>query len=417
MADDLMNVVRAKMLLDDRFVFFGSLAMNLKPVASEAVDTLRTDGSKLWYNPKFLAGLPGATQLAACAHEVLHPALGHCWRRGERDPFMANVAADYVVNDILVQSGLTLTKDWLHDTQYRGMSFEQVYSKLVANQAQGKAGAGQGGTGQPGGKNVAGQAPGAATGNSPGPGQGQKQDGVPQGPMGNSPTGDFVDAPPEGQGGEDPGMTESDWQLAVEQAVKVAQAAGCMPGGMAGAIVKMREPRVDWVAELKAFMARVLPSDYSWARPNRRFICEGLYLPGITKDGVGEIVLGIDTSGSTMNMQEQFAGEFRGVLQDARPERTHIVYWDAVVQATEEVTADDFEIAYQPKGFGGTTPRVMFDWVKEQGIEPRACVIMTDLEFYGAFPEDPGYPVLFVAPDYCVKPVPFGQVIGIPKED
>ena len=42
---------------------------------------------------------------AVLAHEVLHCALGHHCRRGERDPKLWNEAADLAINSILVANG------------------------------------------------------------------------------------------------------------------------------------------------------------------------------------------------------------------------------------------------------------------------------------------------------------------------
>jgi predicted metal-dependent peptidase len=427
MAGNLMSTVRAKMMLNDNFVFFATLAMNLEAIETRAVPTACTDGTYLWFNPDYMASLTPSEQLFLVAHETLHPALGHCWRIGHRDPLLANMAADYVINDILADvkdvklpAGVLFDKTISRNAKGELRSFEQVYAVLLEKmEKQGgrpQAEKGQGGS-KPGQQSKGqGDGSGAAKG-ALGPAAGTPQDG-PQGPtpMPNCPTGDFIAAPnPEAGKRDDTTKSETDWQIAFEQAVKVAQAAGCLPGGMAGVAIQAREPKVDWVAELKEFMTRNLASDYSFARPNRRFLADGLYLPGVVKEGVGEIVLGVDTSGSTMSYQKLFASEFCGIINEARPEKIHVVYWDASVQATAEFTPDEFDMEYKPKGFGGTTPEVMFQWVEAQGLNPKALICLTDMEFY-CDPKEPGYPVLWVAPEHCKQTAPFGRVIPIQKE-
>ena len=64
------------------------------------------------------------------AHEVMHPAMQHHTRRGDRDPALWNDAADYAINPILTEAGFTLPGDMLNDPEYRGMTAEQIYDAL-----------------------------------------------------------------------------------------------------------------------------------------------------------------------------------------------------------------------------------------------------------------------------------------------
>jgi predicted metal-dependent peptidase len=138
-----------------------------------------------------------------------------------------------------------------------------------------------------------------------------------------------------------------------------------------------------------------------------------MYLPGSVKENIGEIVLAIDTSGSTMRMQKEFANEFGGILLEARPEKVTIIQCDAAIQSVVEVTPEEFEIAYQPKGFGGTRFSPVFKYIEEHGIAPLALIYLTDLEC-GETIEDPGFPVLWCSPSYCNYPAKvFGSHIKI----
>ena len=78
-----------------------------------------------------------------------------------------------------------------------------------------------------------------------------------------------------------------------------------------------------------------------------------------------------------------------------------------------EVTPDEFEIDYKPKGFGGTRFSPVFEYVEKQGIVPLALLYLTDLEC-GETITDPGYPVLWVSPSYCQYPAKvFGSHIKL----
>lgn len=68
-------------------------------------------------------------------HEILHAALRHGERRGGRDPFLFNVAADYVINGWLLEMGVGEMPDGLlHDPQLNGLSAEEVYDRIARDQ-------------------------------------------------------------------------------------------------------------------------------------------------------------------------------------------------------------------------------------------------------------------------------------------
>ncbi|MEQ8148199.1 hypothetical protein [Streptomyces sp. OP7] len=66
------------------------------------------------------------------AHEMLHAALRHGDRCGPRDPFLFNVACDFVVNGWLVEMDIgTIPEGLLYDKNLAGLSAEEVYDRIV----------------------------------------------------------------------------------------------------------------------------------------------------------------------------------------------------------------------------------------------------------------------------------------------
>ena len=413
MSDNILEKTRARMLLHEPF--WASLAMNLNLIVDTTIETGCVDGRVLRYNPEYLAALPSDQQETFMAHEAAHCALGHPWRVGSRDPEVANDAADYVVNDTLLEAGFTPIPGWLYDPQYKGWTFEQVYSKLMAKRQQQP----EGGQGQPGeGQNGAGKGQDSPATASTGQGQGS----TPGSGRGPCPTGEFTAAPPEEEAstGEVGSMSEMDWKMAVEQALAVSKAAGTAPGAMAVAVAQNKEPKVDWVSALREFVTQNMPTTQSWTTPNRRFIHQGLYLPGPYKESTGRGVLAVDCSGSTMPYQKLFAGEFKGILADSKPEELTIIYWDAKSEIpasdVETVQPDDFDLAFKPRGFGGTVFSPVLQYIEKMQLDPAFLVVLTDLYFTHP-KQDPGYPVLWCVPDYCRQAAPpIGRVLYIPKE-
>jgi predicted metal-dependent peptidase len=67
------------------------------------------------------------------AHELLHVGLRHQARRQGRDPYLWNVACDYVINDWLIEMEVGAMPDFgaLHDPELRGLSAESVYDRIA----------------------------------------------------------------------------------------------------------------------------------------------------------------------------------------------------------------------------------------------------------------------------------------------
>ena len=152
------------------------------------------------------------------------------------------------------------------------------------------------------------------------------------------------------------------------------------------------------------------PADYSWMRPNRRHLWTGLYLPGVIREGVGEIVIAVDCSGSVnQRLLGLFEAEVRSILEGQRPRRVHVMYFDAMVQRVDTYEAGE-SVALRPVGGGGTEFGPCFEWLNEHGIRPETLVVLTDLD--GSFPSSiPEYPVLWASTGR--SQAPFGQVIPV----
>ena len=89
--------------------------------------------SKIYVNPN--ARLRGSEMRFVLAHEFLHAGLGHYERMKGRDPFLWNVACDFVINGWLkeMQIGEMPDKGGLYDEQFEGCSSEEVYDRIVSD--------------------------------------------------------------------------------------------------------------------------------------------------------------------------------------------------------------------------------------------------------------------------------------------
>jgi predicted metal-dependent peptidase len=345
--------------------FFGALALRLQLKPTDQIPTAATDGKLLLYNPAFVAGLNGAQLKGLLAHEVLHCANGHPWRRTGRNKQVWNQACDYAINSVLKEAGFALPEGALLDAAYAGKAAEWIYGQLTQPQSQQPQAGGQGQQNQPqtGGQQSQPGAP-QSTGQQPSAGQGQP----PQQPAPED-WGQVVDNLEP-----DAAAQEVDWQVATLQAAQMAKAQGKLPAGLERLIEEIKHPAVDWRATLRRFVQETAQADYSWKQPNQRYLASGLYLPQLRSEQMRPLVVGLDTSGSISQAElATFATELQAIMAECQPENITVVYCDARVQAVAEFTPQD-EIQLAPKGGGGTAFAPVFDYVTEQGIAP-ACLV------------------------------------------
>jgi predicted metal-dependent peptidase len=383
---------RTTLLLDHPF--FGSLLFRLKGRENRSIPTMATDGVSLYFNPAFVDTLNSGTLAGVLAHEVLHPALHHHVRRSGRDPRRWNEACDYAINPLLLDAGLSLPEGVLVDNRFRGMSAEQIYN-LRESDAEPQSG----GLDEAKDDAAAGQQDQPQNGSGPG---------SLSAPVTEGGIGQVLDAPLPDE--ETPSIEEQarDWSVALNQAVTLSKQAGKSPAGLARTLEGAAEAAVDWRELLRRLWSDTIPADSSWMRPNRRHIWAGLYLPGVVGEGIGEIAIAVDCSGSVRARQLRlFEAEIRSILEGQRPERVHVLYFDTEVQKTETYFAGE-PVHLNPVGGGGTDFSPCFEWLEEKGIRPQTLVFLTDL--CGTFPEnEPGYPVLWASTQR--RQAPFGSVI------
>ena len=97
-----------------------------------SVAAVDPEQERIYINPA--AGLDDDTMRFVMAHELLHAGLRHDARQQGRDPFLWNVACDYVINDWLIQMEIGRMPDHaLHDASLRDLGAEQVYDRLIGD--------------------------------------------------------------------------------------------------------------------------------------------------------------------------------------------------------------------------------------------------------------------------------------------
>src|SRR3989304_128824 len=126
--------------------FFATLAFHLvagpKPAAwfmghGAPPPRAAVDGKRIYYFPPFVEKLTPRQRIGLLCHEILHAALGHLWRRGDRDARLWKIATDFAVNatilrttvrkkrgpnDFVEERAFELPPDGLYDPRFNGLS-------------------------------------------------------------------------------------------------------------------------------------------------------------------------------------------------------------------------------------------------------------------------------------------------------
>jgi predicted metal-dependent peptidase len=96
-----------------------------------SVAAISPAAAELYVNP--LTGMDEGERRFVIAHELLHAALRHDTRCAARDPWLWNVACDYVINGWLTEMAVgDLPGGALYDPALKGKSAEQVYDEIAA---------------------------------------------------------------------------------------------------------------------------------------------------------------------------------------------------------------------------------------------------------------------------------------------
>ncbi len=364
---------KAKTSLVLEHPFIGNIALNMPFEVTTEVPTAATNGKMVKFNPDFCEKLSDEELKFLVAHECMHPMLEHPFRRGERDIRRWNKAGDYVINQLLVDENMgKMPEGGLYDNdvwQQGNGTTDGIYKVLPAEED------GEGGVGSVGGQ--------------------------------GDPLDECLDA--DGSPAEQE-QNAAEWKVKVAQAAQAAKMMGKMSAGVERFVGTVLQPKVDWREVLQRFVEKCKDDTRSWARPNRRFLSQGMYLPSTSGEAMGELVVAVDCSGSIGQEEiDQFASEVLTIKEDSNPSAIHVVYFDSEVSHYDKFTRDD-EVHITPHGGGGTAFSPVFEYLEEHSIEPVACVFLTDL-YCNDFGNEPAYPTLWVTTDSNSTDAPFGEVV------
>jgi len=354
--------------------FFAYILLRLPRVLDPSCGTAWTDGRVIAFDPAFVMKLSHPELCGVLCHEVGHVAALHHLRMEERKPRPWNIACDAEINAwVLNEEGLALPKGCV-PPMTEDKAAEDVYVEPPPGQGGGSGG----------------------------------QDDDPGGCGGVRPM-----LNPDGSQ-----MSEAQQQQAQEearqmvtQAMNHAKAAGKLPAALERQLGPLLEPKVPWREILNRFMDAHVKTDYSYAKPNRRYSESEIVRPSLHSRHIGEVILANDTSGSIdQDTLREIASEMLGALElyaeRGTPPTLQVLWCDTKVYPQEIEDAEDL----RPQGGGGTAFSPVFEWVKEHALQPAALVYTTD-GYCSDFGPAPEYPVLWILTQRNASfAPPFGEI-------
>jgi predicted metal-dependent peptidase len=316
-------------------------------------------------------------------HENLHVALKQIPRHRDlsHDHKLLNYAMDFVVNDIIVNTGgvvgtnkdplVTIGKDWFYHSMFHNWSVRKVYEYLKQRKDEVDKANEKGEYLEPCDK---------------------------QNKSSSSEEGKEETDIDEALRNMDDGVDEHDFKdiadmdaddlKKLEGEIDKALRQGGMLAGRMGATVprvigELLEPKVDWREVLREFVQSAMrgKDEYTWRKMSKPYLANDMYIPSMHSETMGELVVAIDTSGSIGNEQiSEFATELASICDLCNPDKVRVLWWDTKVHGEQvfENNYNDIASMLKPLGGGGTHVGCVSDYMIKSSINAEVLVIFTD---------------------------------------
>jgi hypothetical protein len=386
------KLITARVGLLLRASFFGNLATRLKLVnADEWCGTAATDGRNFYYNSRFINMLRPKEIEFLFGHEVLHCVYDHMGRRGDRDPQLWNIADDYCVNGDLIKHRVgekITTVPCLYDTKYEGLCAEEVYDILYENAEK-----------------------------------------ININDLIDKLLDDHLDENEDGEGsgdGETNGNGNGRPKLSKEEKDKIrdeikeavlaaaaaSDGAGNLPAGVKRLIQDMTAPKMNWRELLRMQLESTIKSDFTWMKTSRRGWHMDAVMPGMKNEELIDIAIAIDTSGSIgERMLKDFLSEIQGIMEQFSAYKIHVFTFDTDVYNPQQYDSENLDdiTNYEIMGGGGTDFDAVYNYLKEEQIEPKRLVMFTDGYPFGSWGDENYTDTVFIIHGNTTIVPPFGQ--------
>ena len=326
-----LNKAKIQLMLHPDSTFFTTVLFSLVHIWDNSLATAATNGKYIKFNTDFFMSLDAEERLFLLLHETLHVVLSHMSRLGDRDPRKWNIAADYVINALLISLGYKMPKIGLYDEQYKGLSTEEVYKLLPEEDP-----------------------------NDPGSSACPWPD---------------LESPPED-------FEEAIKDILIRAAIQSKMAEdrpGTIPGEVQIFLDNLLTPKLPWHRILKRDLKTFAKNDYSYAKPNRRY-SPAHYLPSLHSEALLDIAVATDTSGSVSDHDySTIITETASIFKTMKPKKISLLQFDTKIKSVSVLKSVNDLRNVRFEGRGGTQIEPVLNWAVIN--KPQLLLIFTDGEF------------------------------------
>jgi len=404
------KIIRAKVQLQNINPFFAYLTLHLKQKRADEVVTMGVDiDGNLYYNEEFVNQQTESDMIINLCHEVLHLALNHLTRRGNRDQKLWNLSADLIVNEILSKNFEDFRDSFLYKKGVNANNLEDVFGIVIEKVEE---------------KFV------------------EEVYDILNKNIKNKTSGfdkfvnDYkfdkhydLDSLSEEKKkelerkygksfDEIKRKLESEMKKRLVEANAFAKLRGNSPAGMERIFDKLLEFKLNWKEILRKTISDNLPYDFSYRYPSRKSIATGVYMPSTVKDKKLDVVCVVDLSGSISDDEmREFMTEVYSISKSFRNVDMKVVTHDTEPQDQIEVKNGCIDKLLNIKlhGLGGTSHTWLPKYLEKY---PNTKIIVCFTDGYTDFPDEEklfGREVLWILTKNSVdeKEIPFGKVIKL----
>ncbi len=390
--------------------FYGLLLMHMKFAIGDELDTAWVSRDTITFNPDFSSKLNADELCFVLEHEVLHAALGHLERTGDRDPSLWNLACDVVVNSNIKHSNgdnpksitlryqpgesFHLAPDGREGWHYTA---DEVYQMLLLERrssAPDHSAVGE-----------------DAIDKVRAVGRGNRWD---------------WHITNDGTNQKDEEESHDAWAQRLADAIESMRVRdpsnerGLIPACAERRLGELRGAQADWRLLLDEFVQEEV-NDYTFSSPDRRFASSPFVLPGFsaTEAVVRDVLFMADTSGSVSDDALTAAfSEIKGAIDQFNGMITGwLGFFDTIPYEPVRFESVDELLSIRPTGGGGTRFEAVFEcidhWLNAESLS--CIVILTD--GWAPVPNESianGIPVLWLIDGDGLTP-PWGKVARLDK--
>jgi predicted metal-dependent peptidase len=393
------NIIsKAKWGALNKYPFFAYLLDACVIKLDEKIQTAGVDaGKNMYINPKWITSLNHEQVVGVLAHEVMHKALEHFLRMPiEKFSAMAgthslaNIAQDIVINNMLLNNGMSLPSIGIlpsnNEVEACGVkveninkkSSEEIYYELLNNMKQQEQ--------TSGGKKSGGKKQKSKDGKSSGNESVSFDEHIYS-----------KDEKEKSESGESKESSEKDWGKLLNEAAVYARHCGTLPAGMDEIMNAINKPQIKWKSYLRKVVAANIPRDYSWKRPNKKYIWQECYMPSSQGDSIS-VVVSFDTSASVSKEElDQYISEVVSISKSYSSIDFRILTHDVAVHDDIQVKDSNKKIlkALAVHGRGGTSHIPLYEYIKEKRYN-KVKLLISFTDGYSDYPEKPSIPTIFV---------------------